>query len=213
MQIDTPFTNRFFILYTYVKWPSPVHSLSLEFMIVTLSWQNGRAWKCLIYTIPIKCIVDRLWSRRFPICFWKVWWVFLDLPNFASWYIWFKNFWYQLQNQKDLFIWVLHPFHHCTGHITMGSLWAKKTSTYSWSRFCTVNCRPTASNYQLSHLRPGREPSPHLWSGRWECYHSATVRLLPLCHRGPSKSERVWPNTTVLYEHTGLVVSTWWVKQ
>ena len=35
---------------------------------------------------------------------------------------------------------------------------AEETSTYSWSRFCTVNCRPTASNYQLSHLRPGREP-------------------------------------------------------
>ena len=30
----------------------------------------------------------------------------------------------------------------------------EETSTYSWSRFCTVNCRPTASNYQLSHLRP-----------------------------------------------------------
>ena len=30
---------------------------------------------------------------------------------------------------------------------------AEETSTYSWSRFCTVNCQPTASNYQLSHLR------------------------------------------------------------
>ena len=30
---------------------------------------------------------------------------------------------------------------------------AEETSTYSWSRFCTVNCRPMASNYQLSHLR------------------------------------------------------------
>ena len=28
---------------------------------------------------------------------------------------------------------------------------AEETSTYSWSRFCTINCRPTASNYQLSH--------------------------------------------------------------
>ena len=26
---------------------------------------------------------------------------------------------------------------------------AEETSTYSWSRFCTVNCQPTASNYQL----------------------------------------------------------------
>ena len=54
---------------------------------------------------------------------------------------------------------------------------AKETSTYSWSRFCTVNYQPMASNYQLSHLRPFREPEPH--PQRWE------VRVLPLCHRGP----------------------------
>ena len=30
---------------------------------------------------------------------------------------------------------------------------AEETSTYSWSRFCTVNCRPMPSNYQLSNLR------------------------------------------------------------
>ena len=52
---------------------------------------------------------------------------------------------------------------------------AEETSTYSWSRFCTVNCRPTASNYQLSHLRPCREPNPSLRGGRRECYHSATM--------------------------------------
>ena len=28
---------------------------------------------------------------------------------------------------------------------------AEETSTYSSLGFCTVNCRPTASNYQLSH--------------------------------------------------------------
>ena len=32
-----------------------------------------------------------------------------------------------------------------------------------------------ASNYQLSHLRPCREPNPGLRGGRRECYHSATV--------------------------------------
>ena len=52
---------------------------------------------------------------------------------------------------------------------------AEKTSTYSWSRFCTVYCRPTASNYPLSHLRPCPEPNPGLRGGRRECYHSATV--------------------------------------
>ena len=30
---------------------------------------------------------------------------------------------------------------------------AEETSTYSLSGFCTVNCRPTASNYQVFHLR------------------------------------------------------------
>ena len=31
---------------------------------------------------------------------------------------------------------------------------AEETSTYSSLGLCTVNCRPTTSNYQLSHLRP-----------------------------------------------------------
>ena len=51
----------------------------------------------------------------------------------------------------------------------------EETSTYSSLGFCTVNCRPTASNYQLSHLRPCRESNPGLRGGRRECYHSATV--------------------------------------
>ena len=46
---------------------------------------------------------------------------------------------------------------------------AQETSTCSWSRFCTVNCRPTASNYQLSHLRSGRKLNPDLRGGRREC--------------------------------------------
>ena len=33
---------------------------------------------------------------------------------------------------------------------------AEETSTYSWSRFCTVNCRLMANNNQLSHLKLGR---------------------------------------------------------
>ena len=32
-------------------------------------------------------------------------------------------------------------------------LWAEETSTYSWSRFCTANCRLSVNNYQLSHVR------------------------------------------------------------
>ena len=52
---------------------------------------------------------------------------------------------------------------------------AEETSTYSLLGFCTVNCRPTASNYQLSHSRPCRKSNPGLRGGRRECYHSATV--------------------------------------
>ena len=37
---------------------------------------------------------------------------------------------------------------------------AEETSTYSSLGFCTVNCRPTASNYQLSHLRPCKDRTP-----------------------------------------------------
>ena len=52
---------------------------------------------------------------------------------------------------------------------------AEETSTYSSLGFCTVNCRPTASNYQLSHLRLCRGSNPGLRGERRECYHSATV--------------------------------------
>ena len=54
---------------------------------------------------------------------------------------------------------------------------AEETSTYSSSGFCTVNCRPTASNYQLSPLEVGlgTEPRPQ----RWE------ARVLALCHLAP----------------------------
>ena len=54
----------------------------------------------------------------------------------------------------------------------------EETSTYSSSRFCTVNCRPTASNYQLSHLRPCRESNPGLRGGRRERYHLLDLILL-----------------------------------
>ena len=52
---------------------------------------------------------------------------------------------------------------------------AEETSTCSLLGFCTINCRPTASNYQLSHLRLCRESNPGLRGRRRECYHSATV--------------------------------------
>ena len=64
---------------------------------------------------------------------------------------------------------------------------AEETSTYSLSGFCTVNCRLTASNYQLSHLRPCQEPNPGLRGGRRECYHSATVAPFNISKHKPKK--------------------------
>ena len=52
---------------------------------------------------------------------------------------------------------------------------AEETSTYSSLGLCTVNCRPTANNYQLSHLRLSQGSNPGLRGGRRVCYHSATV--------------------------------------
>ena len=40
-------------------------------------------------------------------------------------------------------------------------LWAEETSPHSWSRFCIVNCRPSVSNYQLSHIRFGVDASTY----------------------------------------------------
>ena len=69
-------------------------------------------------------------------------------------------------------------FHHIVLVISqLVVLWAEETSTYSWSRLCTVNCRPMASNYQLSHLRSGQDSNSNLRGGRREFCHSAIVAL------------------------------------
>ena len=44
------------------------------------------------------------------------------------------------------------------GHIGMGSLWVEESVHTSCSRFCTVNHRASASNYQLSNIKhPARD--------------------------------------------------------
>ena len=60
---------------------------------------------------------------------------------------------------------ILRRFQHCTGHIMMGSWKGRGFCLYSSLGFCTVNCRPTASNYQLSHLRLCWESNPGLRGG------------------------------------------------
>ena len=67
---------------------------------------------------------------------------------------------------------VLHRFQHCTGHITTGS-WKGRGNQYI--QFVRVLYCKLPTNYQLSHLRPCREPNPSLRGGRRECYHSAMM--------------------------------------
>ena len=53
------------------------------------------------------------------------------------------------------FVGLRHIFITVRGISQMVVLWAEETSTYSWSRFCTLNCHTLVSNYQLSHIRSG----------------------------------------------------------
>ena len=69
-------------------------------------------------------------------------------------------------------------------------LWAEGTSTYGWSRFSTKNCQLMTSNYQLSHLRSGREPNPDLGGG------GKSVTALPLWPRG--KTVKI-PSSSYIY--------------
>ena len=77
----------------------------------------------------------------------------------------------------DLFIYLgfLWCFQHCTGHITTGSWKGRGNQYIQFIRVVYCKLQPTATNYQLSHLRQRRESNPGLRGGRRECYHSATV--------------------------------------
>ena len=83
------------------------------------------------------------------------------------------------QGMYLLFIWVLSLLSFNTVQVISQRvvLCAEETSTYSWSRFYSVNCRLMASNYQLSHLRSGRDTNSDLRGGRGECYQSARIIL------------------------------------
>ena len=90
---------------------------------------------------------------------------------------------HRTQSAVCLFIYV--GFYVAFNTVQVISRWvvgrAEETSTYSSLGFCTVNCQPTTSNYQLHHLRPCRELNPGLRGGRRECYHSAAVAPSKCC--------------------------------
>ena len=74
---------------------------------------------------------------------------------------------------------------------------AEETSTYICLWFCTVNCRPTASNYQPSHIRS------EVWTtdlrGGWRvCYHCATVAYSTMY-------EKSWKSTNEAYSYISLM--------
>ena len=56
-----------------------------------------------------------------------------------------------------IFILFFYIAFNSQGHIAMGSLRVEEPVHTSWSRFCTVNHRASASNYQLSNMEvPGQ---------------------------------------------------------
>ena len=78
---------------------------------------------------------------------------------------------------------VLRRFQHCTGHITTGSWKGRGNQYIQFPR--VLYCKLPTNGKQLPAFpltaMTGIEPRPQ----RWE------ARVLPLCHRGPSKeSER-----------------------
>ena len=51
-----------------------------------------------------------------------------------------------------VYLWSYVTF-NCQGDIPMGSLKVEEPVHTSWSRFCTINHQPSASNYQLSNRK------------------------------------------------------------
>ena len=74
--------------------------------------------------------------------------------------------------------WVLHPFEHCTGHITAAS-WKGRENQYI-EFVAVLYCKLPTNGKQLPAFPLEAVPGIKLQPQRWE----ATV--LPLSHRGPS---------------------------
>ena len=89
---------------------------------------------------------------------------------------------FQNKSQMCLFIClfgVLRRFQHFTGHITMGSWKGRGNQYIQFAR--VLYCKLPTNGKQLPSFpltaKTGIEPQPQ----RWE------ARVLPLCHRGPTK--------------------------
>ena len=93
-----------------------------------------------------------------------------------------RNHKFSKRPQSFIYSFIYLGFYVAFNTVQVISRWvvgrAEESSTYSSSGFCTVNCRPTVSKYQLSHLRPCWEPNSGLRGGRRECCHYATMAPL-----------------------------------
>ena len=78
---------------------------------------------------------------------------------------------------------------------------SEETSTYSCSRFCTVNCRPSVSNYQLSHIGFG------VWTA--EC--RGWRRLYYHCTTMASKSNTLTMLTLMVSSYQVLHSMNWFL--
>ena len=76
-----------------------------------------------------------------------------------------------------LFIWVLRPFQHCTGHIMTSSFMGRGNQYIQL--VMVLYCKLPTNGKQLPAFPLEVRPGTKLQSQRLE------VRVLPLCHRGP----------------------------
>ena len=98
----------------------------------------------------------------------KIIFLCIDFDITSQKWLLYVSFW-----SSQCFMSCLFPFISVILWPVVGQM--EQTSAYSWSRFCTVIHGPMAGNYQLSHLRSGRDSNSRLRAGRWVCYHCTSV--------------------------------------
>ena len=120
-------------------------------MILVVEWHINSNFDFIVYTIEF------LFSRYCIGCLMNID-QSIKLPTLFVIYVPFLLELFTMDNLICL-LFYLFGFYVAFNTVQVISRWvvrrAEETSTYSWSRVCTctVNCRPTASNYQLSYLR------------------------------------------------------------
>ena len=131
----------------------------------------------------------------------------------------------QLNTIPSLWIWIYFLFYvafNSQGHIAMGRLRVEEPVHISWSRFCTINHRASASNYQLSNMKypvwdlnrlPPRlkastltavPPSPHAEFVKGQSWD------VPDCELGPNNNIIQWLTTHSAFHIPGCPSNQEW---